>query len=61
VTLPGRIIQCILQLLTRTGHLIEEQDMRYLAEADSDNVLTPLQTAACAYRIALGPGRGKKC
>ena len=34
--------------------------MSYLAEADSDSVLTPLQVAACTYRIALGPRAGQK-
>jgi len=29
--------------------------MSYLAEADPDRALTPLQAAACTYRIALGP------
>jgi hypothetical protein len=49
------LIQRILKLLTRTGYLIEEQGMRYLAEAEADRALTPLQAAACTYRIALGP------
>ena len=53
--LLNRVIQRILKLLTRTGYLIEEQDMTYLAEAESDRALTPLQAAACTYRIALGP------
>ena len=56
----SRIIQRILKLLTRTGYLIEEQGMRSLAEAESDRALTPLQAAACTYRIALtAPGRPK--
>ena len=59
-TLLGRIIRRILKLLTRTGYLIEEQGMRYLAEAESDRALTPLQAAACTYRIALGPRAGQK-
>ena len=46
--LLSRIIQRILRLLTRTGYLIEEQDRRYLAEADSDRVLTPLQVVGSA-------------
>jgi hypothetical protein len=41
-----------MELLTRTGHLIEEQGMTYLAEANGDSALTPLQAAACTYRIA---------
>jgi hypothetical protein len=56
----SRMIQRILKLLTRTGYLIEEQGMRYLAEAESDRALTPLQAAACTYRIALGPRAGQK-
>jgi hypothetical protein len=59
-TLLSRIIQRILKLLTRTGYLIEEQGMRYLAEAEPDSVLAPLQVAACTYRIALGPQAGQK-
>ena len=58
--LLNRVIQRILKLLTRTGYLIEERDMRYLAEAESDRALTPLQAAACTYRIALGPRAGQK-
>jgi hypothetical protein len=58
--LLSRIIQRILRLLTRTGYLVEERGMRYLAEAESDSVLAPLQAAACAYRIALGPHAGQK-
>jgi len=56
----SRIIQGILRVLTRTGYLIEEQGVSYLAEADSDRALTPLQMAACADRIALGPRAGQK-
>ena len=54
-----RIIRRILRSLTRTGHLIEEHGMSYLAEVDSQSALTPLQAAACTYRIALGP-RGRQ-
>src|SRR3954453_3072346 len=61
-TLLNRIIQRIVKLLTRTGYLIEEQGMTYLAQAESDRALTPLQAAACTYRIAAqGHTRGKKC
>jgi len=55
-----RIIRRILRSLIRTGHLIEEQGMSYLAEVDSQSALTPLQAAACTYRIALGPRAGQK-
>jgi hypothetical protein len=58
--LLSRIIQRVLKLLTRTGYLIEEQGMTYLAEAESDRALMPLQAAACTYRIALGPRAGQK-
>ncbi len=34
--------------------------MAYLAETDSDLALAPLQSAACTYRIALGPRAGQK-
>ena len=34
--------------------------MRYLAEAESDRALTPLQAAACTYRIAAKATRGAK-
>src|SRR4051812_13529643 len=49
-----------LYLLTRTGYLIEEQGMSYLAQPESDRALTPLQAAACTYRIALGPQAWQK-
>jgi len=49
-----------MRLLTRQGTLIEEQGMTYLAEADADLALTPLQAASCTYRIALGPRAGQK-
>src|SRR3954469_13874163 len=59
-TLLNRIIQRIVKLLTRTGYLIEEQGMSYLAQAESDCASTPLPAAACTYRIALGPHAGQK-
>ena len=34
--------------------------MTYLANADRDRALTPLQAASCTYRIALGPRAGQK-
>ena len=49
-----------MRLLTRQGYLIEEQGMTYLAEADTDRALAPLQAASCTYRIALGPRAGQK-
>ncbi len=35
--------------------------MTYVAETDeSDNPMSPLQSAACTYRIAFGPRAGQK-
>jgi hypothetical protein len=59
-TLLGQIIQRIMKALTRHGALIEEEGMIYLAEMETDAALSPLQSAACTYRIALGPRAGQK-
>ncbi|MGH8549012.1 MAG: transposase [Methylococcales bacterium] len=59
-TLLSQIIKRIMKLLTRRGYLIEEYGMTYLAETDSDLAVAPLQSAACTYRIALGPRAGQK-
>jgi hypothetical protein len=58
--LLGRIIKRIMKLLTRQGYLVEEQNMIYMAETDTDTAMAPLQSAACTYRIALGPRAGQK-
>ena len=58
--LLAKIITRIMRLLTKQGFLIEEQDRTYLAEADRESVLLPLQAASCTYRIALGPRAGQK-
>jgi hypothetical protein len=58
--LLAKIITRIMRLLTRQGFLIEEQDRSYLAEADRESALLPLQAASCTYRIALGPRAGQK-
>ena len=58
--LLGRIIKRIMKLLTRQGYLVEEQDRIYMAETETDSAMTPLQSAACTYRIALGPRAGQK-
>jgi hypothetical protein len=58
--LLNQIIRRVMKLLTRRGYLIEEQDMIYLAETDTDIVMAPLQSAACTYRIAFGPRAGQK-
>jgi len=58
--LLGQIIKRFMKALTRHGALIEEEDMTYLAEMETDLALAPLQSAACTYRIALGPRAGQK-
>jgi hypothetical protein len=47
--LLAKIITRIMRLLTRLGFLIEEQDMTYLAEADRESSLFPLQAASCTW------------
>ena len=59
-TLLNQIIKRTMKLLTRLGYLIEEEGLTYMAETDTDSVMTPLQSAACTYRIALGPRAGQK-
>ncbi len=54
------IIKRLMRLLTREGYLIEEQGMTYMADTDPELGLGPLQSAACTYRIALGPRAGQK-
>ncbi len=52
-----------MKLLTRLGHLIEEEGITYMARTDSidpDDVLMPLQAASSTYRIAMGPRAGRK-
>jgi len=58
--LLSQIIQRVMKVLTRHGALIEEEGMTYLADIESDVALAPLQSAACTYRIALGPRAGQK-
>ena len=62
--LLDKIITRILRLLTRQGHLVEEEGVTYVAHAhgiiDPDNLLAPLQAASCTWRIALGPRAGRK-
>ncbi len=53
-----------MKLLTRLDHLIVEEVVTYVADdglIDPDNVLTPLQAAACTYRIRADRARGAKC
>jgi hypothetical protein len=59
-SLLSRIVQRVMKSLTRKGALIEEQGLPYLADPDADPALAPLHTAACTYRIALGPRAGQK-
>ena len=53
--LLNQIIKRLMKLLTRRGYLIEEQRTVYLDETDMHTAMTPLQSAACTYRIAFGP------
>ncbi len=59
-TLLHQIIKRIMKLLTRLGYLVEEQDMVFMAETETDTALGALHSAACTYRIALGPRAGQK-
>ncbi|NNF96595.1 MAG: hypothetical protein HKM94_06705 [Halobacteria archaeon] len=59
-TLLNQIITRVMKLLTRQGYLVEEQGMSYMAETDPDSAMAPLQSAACTYRIVLGPRAGQK-
>ncbi|MGH8654246.1 MAG: transposase [Gammaproteobacteria bacterium] len=59
-SLLSRIIKRLMRLLSREGYLIEERGMTYLANTDPDLALGPLQSAACTYRIALGPRAGQE-
>jgi len=59
-TLLGQIIQRIMRALTRHGALIEEEGMTCFADMEADTALSPLRSAACTYRIALGPRAGQK-
>ena len=49
--LLGKIITRVLRLLTREGHLVEEDGVTYVADThgiiDPENVLAPLQAASC--------------
>jgi len=63
-TVLHKIITRLMKLLTRRGVLVEEEDSTYMADSDGDSdearKLTPLQAAACTYRIAFGPRAGQK-
>ena len=49
-----------MKMQTRSGHLVEERGMTYLADTGADDPLASLQAASCTYRIALGPRAGQK-
>ena len=50
----------LMNMLTRQGHLVEEQGMTCLADIGADSPLRSLQAASCTYRIAFGPRAGQK-
>jgi hypothetical protein len=54
------MLKRIMKALIRHGALIEEEGMTYLAEIETDPALSPLQSATCSYRIALGRRAGQK-
>ncbi len=58
--LVERIAKRVMKLLTRRGYLIEEEGVTYLEAGEGEESLGPLHAAACNYRIALGPRRGRK-
>ena len=58
--LLDKFIARVMKMLTRSGHLVEEQGMTYLAHTDAADPLASLQAASCTYRIALGPRAGQK-
>ena len=63
-TLLDKIINRILKLLTRLGHLIEEDGIPYMARSqslDPDNVMAPLQAAPSPGALQRGRARGAKC
>ena len=47
-----KIIARTMRTLTRLGALIEEPEVSYLAETDSDGALRSLQAASCTYRLS---------
>ena len=51
--LLDKIIARLMKMLTRQGHLVEEEGVSYIADIDADNPLASLQAASCTYRIAL--------
>ena len=58
--LLDRLVKRLLKLLTRRGHLVEDQGQTFLEGEIDEGALSTLQAAATSYRIGLGPRRGKK-
>ncbi len=60
-TLLAKLIQRIMRLLTKAGHLIEEEGVVYLASTDPDpeKLLASLQAASSTWRIAQGARAGR--
>jgi hypothetical protein len=56
-----KIITRIMRWLTKQGFLIEEQDRTYLAEADWESALLPLQAAPAPTASRSGHERGRRC
>lgn len=50
--LLDRIIARLSKMLTGQLHVIEEEEMNYLADIDADRPLASVQAASCSYRIA---------
>ena len=45
--------------MSQQGNLIPVYQ-EYLADTETDTAMAPLQSAACTYRIALGPRAGQR-
>jgi hypothetical protein len=57
----AKIITRIMRWLTKQGFLIEEQDRTYLAEADRESALLPLQRPPAPTASRSGHERGRRC
>jgi hypothetical protein len=55
-----KIMASLMKMLTRLGRLLEEEDVRDIANIDPDYLRRPSQAASCTYRIAFGPRAGQK-
>jgi hypothetical protein len=47
--LLDKILVRLLKMLTRQGHLVEEEGVSYIADIDADHPLASLQAASCTY------------